>query len=123
MIEVLEQYNIRFTNHKIFGYEIKGFMSNSPKTVLESFTTDWCYTKDDIDKFISDVEAVLIGESSQAGGISQGLFAGIVTPTKTKFYEDYTIWANNNNATPDFELPTTDFKVILEAWRDYLANG
>lgn len=31
-------------------------------------------------------------------------------------------WEFDNSITPDFILPTSHFKIIVEAWRDYLSQ-
>jgi len=54
---------------------------------------------------------------------TQGLQLSIIGPHITKIYDDQDkFYENQNSPTADFELPTSDFKEIVEAWRDYLVK-
>jgi len=47
----------------------------------------------------------------------------IITNTQTKIYKDIDAWEQNNNVNPNFVLPTSDFKIVVEAWRQFLQSN
>ena len=53
---------------------------------------------------------------------SQALQLAIIDSQTTRIYEEQDKFYENENSLPDFQLPTSDFKVIVEAWRDYLVS-
>lgn len=53
---------------------------------------------------------------------TQSLMLCIASPIETKFYDDGNTWYDNQNAPSDFVMPTSDFRIILEAWRDFLTK-
>jgi hypothetical protein len=69
---------------------------------------------------LTGINNVLNGQQSSWVGISQGLQVAYVKSDQTKIYQDLAEWENNPNITPDFSLPTTGLKVIVEAWCNYL---
>jgi hypothetical protein len=46
------------------------------------------------------------------------LYIADIGPLTTKIFKDIDVWGAGG-AEPDFELPTTDFKEIVLAWKDY----
>lgn len=46
------------------------------------------------------------------------LYIADIEPLTTKIFKDIDVWGAGG-AVPDFELPTTDFKEIVLAWKDY----
>ncbi|MBP9689979.1 MAG: hypothetical protein KBE91_10240 [Bacteroidia bacterium] len=52
---------------------------------------------------------------------TQGEALALINNTVTKIYIDMDAYLDDNNIPPDFTLPTAHFKVIVEAWRDYLS--
>ncbi|PPZ90483.1 hypothetical protein C3729_13040 [Cloacibacterium normanense] len=52
---------------------------------------------------------------------AQSMMLVVIKKTTTRIYDEMDNYENPNH-TPDFELPTSDFKVIVEAWRDYLVS-
>ncbi|HEY6141873.1 MAG TPA: hypothetical protein VIV55_00410 [Flavobacterium sp.] len=78
------------------------------------------YYYDAANELLNDINEVLTGEILRAGGQTQSLYLGEIKISETKIYRDMEAWEEDNTITPDFTLPTADFKVIVEAWRDYL---
>ena len=52
---------------------------------------------------------------------AQSMMLAVIKKTTTKIYDEMDNYENPNYMA-DFELPTSDFKVILEAWRDFLIS-
>lgn len=69
---------------------------------------------------LNNVNQVLNGNINHWIGENLGMQIAYVELNETKIYKDSEDWHTNNNITPDFILPTAHFKVIAEAWRDYL---
>ncbi len=78
------------------------------------------YTLDEADRLLSGINEVLKGKTPLGGGATQSLQLGRVEITSTKIYKDVDDYYDNPSINPDFELPTTDFKIIVETWRNYL---
>jgi hypothetical protein len=49
------------------------------------------------------------------------LYIADIGPLTTKIFKDIDVWGAGG-AEPDFELPTTDFKEIVLAWKDYFES-
>ncbi|ALR30010.1 hypothetical protein ATE47_05500 [Chryseobacterium sp. IHB B 17019] len=52
---------------------------------------------------------------------AQSMMLAVIKKSTTTIYDEVDKY-ENPNYTADFELPTSDFKVIVEAWRDYLKS-
>lgn len=111
---VLSDYKIQLLNRPRFG---KGI--SSINTWLSAYLDDYYYY-DAANKLLDSINRVLNGEIPIAGGQTQSLYLADIRINETKIYRDMEAWEENNNITPDFVLPTAHFKVIVEAWRDYL---
>lgn len=60
---------------------------------------------------------------SQNGEIiypTQSLQIIAISYTLTKIYHDMEAYDLNPNITPDYSLPTSDFKEIVKAWRNFV---
>jgi len=73
-----------------------------------------------VNNLLSDIVVVLNGDYLLGGGQTQSMYLANINIVETKIYQDIEAWEEDNNITPDFVLPTSDFKIIVEAWRDYL---
>ena len=78
------------------------------------------YELSEANRLLSGIDKVLNGQISEGGGVTQSLQYAVVESQDTKIYKDVDDFMDNPSITPDFVLPTADFKVIVEAWRDYL---
>lgn len=115
---VLEDYQVKFMVKNIFG-DLKTVNTNN--TWLSAYL--FCYYDElRANGLLNDVNGVLNGDYPLGGGQTQGPYYSEITSSETKIYKDIDAWGENPNITPDCVLPTSDFKVIVEAWRDYLAN-
>lgn len=117
-MSILGNYGVKFVVQDIFGEKLKTVTADNG--LLSSFLLEHhlIEVKDLLDALIE----LLIGELTLLEKSTQSLTMCVASPTETKFFESSETWYNNSNATPDFVLPTSDFKVIVEAWRDYLAS-
>jgi hypothetical protein len=86
--------------------------------MASAYLDDYYY--DAANKLLNSINKVLSGEIPIAGGQTQSLYLVEIKISDTKIYRDMEAWEEDNNITPDFILPTAHFKVIVEAWRDYL---
>lgn len=68
------------------------------------------------------VNEVLSGMSIEIELPTQSLYLIIIQPTQTFIYKDIDEWEGNPSIEADFTLPTVDFKIIVEAWRDYVTQ-
>jgi hypothetical protein len=73
-----------------------------------------------INLLINNVNQVINGSVNHWVGENLGMQIAYVGQSDTKIYKDAQDWHTNNNIAPDFVLPTAHFKIIIEAWRDYL---
>ncbi len=115
-MNTLEKYKVSFYIHSALGKRLKTI-------------NDWLslYIWDHYDLTLAnllfnEVNSVVNGEKRNGGWDTQSLYLAKITKNTTKIYKDLYDWEENNNIAPDFELPTSDFKVIVEAWRDFLAK-
>jgi hypothetical protein len=111
-MSILNDYKVQLLNRAPFGKQI--FTVN---TWLSAYLHDYY---DSANELLNDIDEVLHGEIPRAGGQSRSLYLADININETKIYKDMEAWEENNNIIPDFVLPTADFKVIVEAWRDYL---
>ncbi|MCD9575452.1 hypothetical protein [Flavobacterium soyae] len=114
-MSALKPYKVQLTNRPGFGKQI--FTIN---TWLSAYINDHYYVEEAERLLIGNINKVLSGEAYKGGGQTQSLYFAEIYRNETKIYQDLEAWEQNNNITPDFVLPTTDFKVIVEAWRDFL---
>lgn len=86
---------------------------------MSQFISDH-YRVDTINSVISNVNNVLNGNVDNWIGENLGMQIAYVELNETKIFKDADEWFDDQTITPDFVLPTLHFKVILEAWSDYL---
>lgn len=112
-MHVLNRYEVKFIN--TFEKQI-----HSINTWLSAYINDH-YTIEETERLLNkNINKVLNGEIKKGGGQTQSLYFADITILETKIYQDMEAWEFDNSITPDFILPTSDFKIIVEAWRDYL---
>lgn len=118
-MNVLSNYGIKMNIKTIHGRKWKGMSSsNYPLTnFLLNFDS-----REGAEELLNRINKVLDGTYSWNDERTQGMNLGVVTPTTTKIYDDEDVFYANADATPDFELPTSDLKVIVEAWKNYLSS-
>lgn len=88
---------------------------------MTAYISDF-YTIDMVKNLLSYIIEVLNGDYLLGGGQIQSMYLANINIVKTKIYQDIEAWEEDNNITPDFVLPTSYFKVIVEAWKDYLLH-
>jgi hypothetical protein len=114
-MNILTNYKVQFTNKPGFGNQI--FTIN---TWLSAYINDHYYIEEAERLLNGNINRVISREIIKGGGQTQSLYFAEIGISETKIYQDLEAWELNNNITPDFVLPTIDFKIIVEAWRDYL---
>lgn len=114
-MSILNDYKVQFFNRPSYGKQI-----STINTWLSAYISDYYYI-DAINRLLDkNISRVLSGEIINGGGQTQSSYLANITISETKIYKDMEAWEEDNNIAPDFVLPTLHFKVILEAWRDYL---
>lgn len=116
---MLNNYQVRFSIKKFFNQDFKSM--DTINDMLTMYITDY-NNLPKVDQLIYSINGVLNGDYPLGGGQTQSLYLANITTAVTKIYQDMGEWEENNNIEPDYILPTSDFKEIVEAWRDYLAN-
>lgn len=116
-MSVIQDYQVNFSTDIFFSKEFKKISTISDP--LSNFLSDH-NTLLTANLLLDEVNAVIAGTKPVGGWDTQGLSLAIITATTTKIYNDLDAWENNNNMPPSFSLPTSDFKIIVEAWRDFL---
>ncbi|MEC5157473.1 hypothetical protein [Chryseobacterium sp. MP_3.2] len=119
-MSTISKYKIQFGIKNIFNTDHK-FMSFT-NTFLDNFITDF-YDVSGSTQLLNAIKDVI--NKPLEGDMffpSQGLQLAIITTQITKIYDEQDKFYENENSSPDFQLPTSDFKVIVEVWRDFLAK-
>ena len=118
--ELLKQYEVSFRVQRFFNQDFKKM--DTVNDMLTVYITDH-NTLMRANNLLEDIIAVLNGKYPLGGGQTQSLYLANVTATETKIYFDLEKWEEDNNIKPDYVLPTSDFKVIVEVWRDFLKKN
>lgn len=116
-MSVLSNYKVRFSIKNIFNQNFKSM--NTVNDMLTVYITDH-NTIQKVNQLLDDINAVLNNNYPLGGGQTQIMYLSRISAAETKIYQDMEDWEQDNSIQPDFTLPTTDLKVIVEAWRDYL---
>ena len=119
MSEILKQYKVKFSNPK------DSFMKDisTINETMSAFIWDH-YTHSTVNSLLSFINDKINSNSSVFEEVyTQGEALALINKTTTKIYIDMNAYGQSNNITPDYTLPTADFKVIVEAWRDYLQQN
>ena len=119
MIEILNQYEVSFSNPASFGKKLIA----SVNPVMNQFIGDH-YRLNEANSLLNFVNDIISSNSSVfVDSYTQSEQIALINSTVTKIYADMDAYLDDNNITPDFTLPTPDFKVIVQAWRDYLQQN
>jgi hypothetical protein len=113
---VLHQYKISFFKKEILNRIFYGMKSINP--LLDQLITD-DQTVDDVDESLEAINALLNGDINEINYSGQSLNTIVASPLITLIYDDPEYDANSSH----FSLPTSEFKIITEAWRDYLIKN
>ncbi|WP_338840975.1 hypothetical protein [Flavobacterium ginsenosidimutans] len=116
-MSILNNYKVQLTNRPGFNKQI--FTIN---TWLSAYINDHYYLEEAERLLNGNINKVLSDKIVKGGGQTQSLYFAEIYKNETKIYKDLEAWELNNNIQPDFVLPTADFKIIVEAWRDFLKN-
>ena len=113
-MSILTDYKIQFFNRQGFGKKI-----STINGMLTGYLSDHYYLII-ANLLLTETDSVLNGEKTIGGWDTQSMYLAKISASETKIYKDMEAWEENNNISPDFVLPTTHFKIIVQAWRDYL---
>ena len=119
MNEILNQYKVKFSKPA-------NFFTKDISTIdetMSAFIWDH-YTLSDANNLLNFVNEIISSNSSVfVDTYTQGEALALINNTVTKIYIDMDAYLDDNNITPDFTLPTAHFKIIVQAWRDYLQQN
>ncbi len=119
MSEILKQYKVSFSNPADF--EMK--LIDSVNVVMNQFIGDH-YTLNSANSLLNVIDNTISSNSSVFDEVyTQSEQIALINSTVTKIYADMDAYLDDNSITPNFTLPTAHFKVIVEAWRDYLQQN
>jgi len=116
MNAVLHNYEVNFSTSKDFPLLNR---ITSVNDLLSQFIGDH-YKVSEANRLLTGVKMVLNNELTNYESYTQSMQITVVNNSLAKIYGDRDAYEDNNNLAADFSLPASDFKVILEAWRDYL---
>jgi len=118
-MNILSIYKVRFYKKVISGREYK-WIDCVDESIM-SFLIHSCKRVYSVDQVLDGINAVINGTHPLFSTTTEALEIVVITQSLTKFYEELDYYDNPNNE-PNFQLPTAHFKVILEAWRNYLQS-
>lgn len=119
MNPILATYNVNFNTATQNQNRKRIFTNNA---WLTQFIGDH-YTIYEANSLLSGINDILQNNDFIGGGFTtQSLQIAIINSVNTTIYIDFEEYEENNNILPVCILPTPDFKVIVEAWVDYLNN-
>lgn len=93
---------------------------DSPNGVLNQFITDYRTAYDITTFLLSIINDVLTGKSQKQILISETLITAVVGKYNTIMYSDPDY---SDSDEPEFSLPSLDFKLIIEAWQNFISAG
>ncbi|OCX52110.1 hypothetical protein BEL04_11480 [Mucilaginibacter sp. PPCGB 2223] len=119
MNEILDLYKVNFSSSVDFP---KLNRISSINTTMSQLIGDH-YRLSEVNRLLFGINAVLNNDIPIYDTYTQSLQILITDVSTTRIYIDLDDYEADNSIPPDFTLPTKDFKVIVEAWRDYLKNS
>jgi hypothetical protein len=117
-MDVLEHYNVRFKIENIHG-KIKIMHSNNE--MLDAFVFS-VRGINDLNSLIAGLEVLLDGKGTEIELPTQSMYIAVIDPLRTKIYGDVDAWCLNPEIDADADLPTSHFKEIIVAWRDFISK-
>ncbi|MCD1115267.1 hypothetical protein [Chryseobacterium turcicum] len=119
-MSIITDYKVTFGIKKIHDSNLKFMRSISYS--LDSIIVNF-RNAIDCDNLLEAINRRL-GISQQGEIIypTQSLQIITISYTLTKIYHDMEAYDLNPNITPDYSLPTADFKEIVKAWRNFVVN-
>ncbi|MBN2746089.1 MAG: hypothetical protein JXR34_05125 [Bacteroidales bacterium] len=115
-MSVIENYKVRFYISDLVGAAIK-----TNNGLLSSFIWEYCDSDEAID-LLDAINDVLNGSLTIADGVTQGLIFVKILANTTSLYKNADAYFEDETIAPDYTIPTTDLKEIVEAWLDYLSR-
>lgn len=113
-MDVIKKYNINFFEREDIGKDL-----STNNDILSCYV--WEHRNiQETDQSLRFVDQVLKGISLEIEYPTKSLYVIIFTESVVKIYDDADEWERDNNREPTYTLPTLDFKIILEAWRNFL---
>ncbi|MGZ3873965.1 MAG: hypothetical protein ACXVJD_13665 [Mucilaginibacter sp.] len=90
---------------------------------MSQFIGDY-YTISLANRLLAAVDSVMAAKNIAGGRMyTQSMQIALITSLVTNIYEDMDAYEHNNSIAPSYSLPTRDFQVIVQAWRDYLLKS
>ena len=117
-MSVLSNYKVKFGVKKFFDTEYEFIETISES--LNSFIWE-ANSASRANQLLDAISYALENSDSNITYPAQSMMLAIIKKLTTTIYNEMDNY-ESPNYPPDFELPTSDFKIILEAWRDFLVS-
>lgn len=114
-MNMLQQYNVRFFKKSIHGTIFYG--ANTVNSLLDQFISEDQIPEDAFET-IRALEDVISGSIIEINYSGQSLITLISNSSMSNIYED----PNFGSDSSHFLLPTSDLKMIMEAWAEFLKH-
>ncbi|WP_419700955.1 hypothetical protein [Mucilaginibacter sp. NFX135] len=119
MNAILNQYKVQFFT--LVGFAL-GNNITSINDLLSQIIGDH-YTIYDANSLLNGIDQVLNNTIPIIEFDTPSLQVAVVNSNITKLYEDFYSYENDNTIVPYYSLPTQDFQIIVQAWRNYLVQS
>ncbi|NOQ75786.1 MAG: hypothetical protein GQ574_27510 [Crocinitomix sp.] len=117
-MSVLEKYKVRFHLHDI----LKIKTMSSTDGWLSAYVTSTSYNSSiAMDVLIAACDYSIAGGEEITPMDTEEMYMAEIGEKSTRIYRDIDVWGAGG-ATPDFELPTSDFREIVLGWKDYIES-
>jgi hypothetical protein len=114
-MNILENYKVKF----YIDDEFSVACIDTNNDILSSFIWEHC-DSDRTGDLLDAINDVLNGSLTIADGATQGLIFVKILANTTSLYKNANAYYEDETIAPDYTIPTTDLKEIVEAWLDYL---
>jgi hypothetical protein len=119
MNEILNKYQVQFStplNYCLYNEII------TINDLMSQIIGDQ-YKLSSANALLNAINNVINGVVNELVYFTDSCNALIINNSLTKLYDSSDNYANDNSILPYYTLPTSDFQVIVQAWRDYLAQS
>jgi hypothetical protein len=118
MNSILSQYQVHFS--RPWGYPFYNKIETI-NDIMSAIIEDH-YTKSEANAFLNSIDSVIndANDDSEVMFIPNSLELAVVNKTRAYFYENFDVFDNDPSLIPVFTLPTEHFRIIAQAWRDYI---
>ena len=118
-MNILDNYKLEFEVRKIFNKDFK--ILHSINDVLSAYISEH-NTPLLANSLLIEIDNILNEKKTEGGWDTQGFCMAKIKCNETKIYADLEFYEKNKKITPNYILPTKDFRAIVEAWKNFVEN-